>query len=148
MYTHPPDPSILGIMQKALTNAEPNQAEALKVLKKHANELPTVEAIKLLPDDYSLKSVWAALEAILQSTRDKRTSLEMRKAVCTAALAQCEQRLSVIQSVKVSIDNSSECSVCGKKISSTAFARHANGRLEHFHCYQRRNISDSQTSLK
>uniref|UniRef100_A0A0M3J823 Vam6/Vps39-like protein (inferred by orthology to a human protein) n=1 Tax=Anisakis simplex TaxID=6269 RepID=A0A0M3J823_ANISI len=75
MYTNPPDSSILGLMQSDIYRAQPNQNEAIRILKEHANAIDTEEAISLLPDDYTLKSVWHALEAVLQATHDKRIAV-------------------------------------------------------------------------
>lgn len=137
LYTHPPDPSVLGFMQGTFYHEEPNQAEALCVLKEHASCIDTVEAVSLLPSDYPLRSVWNALEAVLQAAHDKRTSTLMHRSLCDAALRQCSTRLAAAQSVKFSVGYSSECAICGKKISTSAFARHTDGRLEHFFCYQK-----------
>ena len=41
MYTYPPDISLLGVLQKDLYQTEPNQAEAMRILKEHANSIDT-----------------------------------------------------------------------------------------------------------
>uniref|UniRef100_A0A0N5AM33 CNH domain-containing protein n=1 Tax=Syphacia muris TaxID=451379 RepID=A0A0N5AM33_9BILA len=136
MYTSPPDLSVLGVLQKDLYVTEPNQSEALRILKDHASFIDTAEALTLLPPDFSLKSVWNALEVILQATHDKNTSMRLHKAVCDAALSRCRDRLLKAQSVAFSLGYESECAFCSKKILNSAFARYPSGRLEHFYCYQ------------
>ncbi|KHN87495.1 Vam6/Vps39-like protein [Toxocara canis] len=136
MYTQPPDASVLGLMQGEVYHAQPNENEAIRILKEHANAIDTVEAISLLPPDYTLKCIWNALEAVLQATHDKRIAMQLHRAICDSALARSIDRKTKNESVKFTIGYASECAVCGKKIGSSAFARHPNGRLEHFYCYQ------------
>uniref|UniRef100_A0A914ZRK7 CNH domain-containing protein n=2 Tax=Parascaris univalens TaxID=6257 RepID=A0A914ZRK7_PARUN len=136
MYTHPPDASVLGLMQSDVYRASPNQTEAVRILKEHASAIDTVEAISLLPSDYTLKCVWNALEAVLQATHDRRIAMQLHRAICGSALAHCLDRKTKSESVKFTIGYASECAVCGKKIGNSAFAYHPSGRLEHFYCYQ------------
>ncbi|VDD86099.1 unnamed protein product [Enterobius vermicularis] len=84
MYTYPPDRSVLGLMQKDFYYSEPNQVEAIRILKDHANSIDTgnvltysiiVEALSLLPPNFPLRNVWNALEAILQAAHAKKTSV-------------------------------------------------------------------------
>lgn len=47
MYTHPPDASVLGLMQSDVYHASPNQTEAVRILKEHANAIDTGISFRL-----------------------------------------------------------------------------------------------------
>jgi hypothetical protein len=53
----------------------PNVNEALKILRNHSTKLDTIKAISLIPVDTPLSKVFMALEAVLEATKNKASSV-------------------------------------------------------------------------
>jgi hypothetical protein len=55
----------------------PNINEALKILRNHSTKLDTIKAISLIPADAPLSKVFVALEAVLETTKNRVSSVRI-----------------------------------------------------------------------
>uniref|UniRef100_A0A914DKF3 CNH domain-containing protein n=2 Tax=Acrobeloides nanus TaxID=290746 RepID=A0A914DKF3_9BILA len=145
-YTNPIDPSKAEIQTHLAKTPKPNVNEALRILRCHAARINTIEAIPLIPLDTPLNMVWNALEAVLEATKNKASSLTMHLALSKLALEKCQTHLKKLQSAKIVIDYTVECSMCKKKIANSAFVRDSNGSIVHFFCYNKAKQSSESSS--
>ncbi|VDO82858.1 unnamed protein product [Heligmosomoides polygyrus] len=141
-YVCPSDPMIAGLLEKELPTPEPDIRSAIKVLSRHASKIDTVYALKLIPPDTPLSTLWKALHAVLQTTHDDACAVSsIRLWVCFSH----EGRLRHVLSQRIVVGNASECSKCGKRIGNSAFVRYpTDGSLAHFGCH---NESSGKASL-
>ncbi|CAD5226187.1 unnamed protein product [Bursaphelenchus okinawaensis] len=144
IYTRPDLVELANLSTDITRKIKPNVNEALKLLRNQADKMDTVSAIKLIPRDSSLKKVWSALEAIIESTKNRSSHLAILSAISSLAKAKSQSELRRLQSKRIDIDFNVDCSLCSKKIGTTAFVRFAQtGAIVHFFCY-RRNKSTAE----
>ncbi|CAD5231120.1 unnamed protein product [Bursaphelenchus xylophilus] len=144
IYTRPDLVELANLSPDITKKIKPNVNEALKLLRNQADKMDTVSAIKLIPRDASLKKVWSALEAIIEATKNRASHLAILSAISTLAKTKSQAQLKGIQSKRIDIDFNVECSLCNKKIGTTAFVRFPQtGAIVHFFCH-RRNESTAE----
>lgn len=137
-YTNPSLLKSFSSMEKVVKHASPKITEALKLLTRHPTQLDAVEAIQLLPAQTTLQKVWPALEAVMEATKNKATSIEIHLAVSQLSLEKADTMLRKLKSEKVVIDHNASCFICGKTIDS-AFIRWKDGKLAHYSCHTKQN---------
>ncbi|CAB3397307.1 unnamed protein product [Caenorhabditis bovis] len=90
--------------------------EAIKILAKHADKIPTISALSLLPSQTPLRIVSSALNAVVQTTNDVSNMCSLQKCVSQCALEKRQAKKLAAESIKIAINHSTECVVCGKKL--------------------------------
>ncbi|KAK0410420.1 hypothetical protein QR680_005121 [Steinernema hermaphroditum] len=134
-YTQPKSVQISDL-KRNLPAAKPNIKEALKVLKKHADSMDTVEAIRLLPKDTKLRELWGALEGVLQATDAKAKEKEILMALTKKTLEKMQRRFVEVSNREVRIESRTLCYICRKNIGNAVFVRKPDdGLLAHYGCY-------------
>ncbi|XP_074662539.1 vam6/Vps39-like protein isoform X2 [Tubulanus polymorphus] len=137
MYLAPPDTTSLGLKRLSTpnSNAEINVNAALSLLQEHAAHMNTAKALELLPASTKVRDILNFLENVLEDRAATKRDLKLLRCLLYAEHLQVAAERINCQSTKFVIDEEKTCKKCKKRIGTSAFARHPNGDIVHFYCY-------------
>ncbi|XP_065845324.1 vam6/Vps39-like protein [Oscarella lobularis] len=121
---------------------EPNIIAALQVLTKHHQYIDTPKALAVLPKETELKKVRSFLEKVIEQQAMQWRHGQVLKSLRHAELLQVHQQRMQIESSRVLVTDEHLCSSCRKRLQTSAFARHPDGTIEHYWCYEKK-LKDS-----
>ncbi|KAI6190465.1 hypothetical protein M3Y97_00120900 [Aphelenchoides bicaudatus] len=104
----------------------------LLVKKPRSNVNEALKAITLIPSDAPLNKVFVALEAVLETTKNRVSSSGILLAISNLARERASKELDKQESLKILIDSKRR----------VAFVRYPNGQIAHFFCH--RNSDDKK----
>ncbi|CAJ0951539.1 unnamed protein product, partial [Mesorhabditis belari] len=137
-FVSPKDPQIAGLNERQIPIPQPNVKQAIRVLSRHANKINTVSALNLIPESTPLCLLSTALSAVLQTTHDEAIRCSIRRKVCDRAVHVAEEQLRKAESVKITVNSATDCTLCGKKLANSALVRDPqNSSLIHVFCYEK-----------
>jgi len=111
--------------------------EALDLLSQKWDRINGAQALKLLPRVTKLQNLLQFLEPLLRTSSEGRRNYSVIKSLRYSENFQVKEELYKHRRTVVKIDGDRTCSLCSKKIGSSAFAVYPNGKtLVHFVCLQ------------
>ncbi|CAI2353097.1 unnamed protein product [Caenorhabditis sp. 36 PRJEB53466] len=114
---------------------QPDINTAIKILAKYADKLDKVGALNMLPATTPLRVVYAAINAVIQTTGTQGATRMLERSVSEYATSKKRERKNRVESTKVVVNFQSECVSCEKKIAGSTFVRYPDGRLAHLYCH-------------
>ncbi|XP_072972128.1 vacuolar sorting protein 39 [Typha angustifolia] len=111
--------------------------EALDLLSQRWDKINGAQALKLLPRETKLQNLLPFLEPLLKKSSEHRRNCSVVKNLIFRSNLQVKEDLYSCRQTVLKIDGDSTCSLCHKRIGTSAFAVYPNGRtLVHFVCFR------------
>lgn len=115
-YVKPPEPSTLGVLLNDLPKTERNLEEAMKILRKHSNQIDYAKGMELVPKTVSIAELADFLIMALQVLTSKRRQVELMKNLHYAEYLQVQYRRILYESESFVVADDDICEICDKRI--------------------------------
>lgn len=143
LYVSPPDAATMCGLVPSPPDWQPNVNAALTLLQEHPNEIDSMKALSIMPNEIRIVDIRAYLDRVLQANSAKRRSCQIVRSLLYAEHLQVEEQRILHQGQKIVITELNNCIACKKRIGNSAFARFPNGDIVHYSCRDKYQAMDT-----
>lgn len=140
LYLHPPETlSSNQLKRKASVSSQMSNESVVDLLRKHGDKIDPLEGISVLPDRFDLIKLKDYLDRTFKrKLQDSHSEEVYRNLLMTKYYNMKKTWIELQQANKITIDETTSCQVCNKKIGRSAFARYPNKDVVHYSCKDKR----------
>lgn len=150
LYLHPPESfSSIQLKRKVSVSSASQMSndscgpinfsfKIVRLLNEHGDKIDPLKGISELPNEFDLFRLKDYLDPTFKRKLQESHSEEMYRNLLMAKYYNMKKTwIQLQQANKITIDDSTSCQVCNKKIGRSAFARYPNMDLVHYSCKDR-----------
>ncbi|KAL0241818.1 hypothetical protein GEMRC1_007053 [Eukaryota sp. GEM-RC1] len=118
-----------------------NENFAMSILKKWSGFVDPLEALEIIDQNSSLKNVSPFLVSVLDHLASKSRDLSVQRNLVHLNSLKIMSHLVQTQKKSICVDLNTTCSICNKRVGTSAIAYLPNNTVSHFHCNAKQQSS-------
>eukprot|EP00731_Ephydatia_muelleri_P022085 Em0014g676a len=138
MYMSPPDlEKQYGLcLPSGSPRPAPNLRLAIQILTTYHCQIDTIKVLQddIMPPDTPLRDLKSFLTTVLEEMTVQRRKAQALKGLLLAEHLQVQQQRMQVVSPHFTIQETTTCAHCKKKLGTSAFARYPDGVIAHYYC--------------
>ncbi|EDV28822.1 uncharacterized protein TRIADDRAFT_52079 [Trichoplax adhaerens] len=122
-------------------NVDTNIVPALELLNDHESIIDPIQALQLIPEDWSIGAICKFLKYSVRSSMNSARMLKVERGLSYVENVQTKHAYrSTVNLTAVKITDDRICQVCNRPIGESKFVRYPNGVIAHLSCSRSKNI--------